>query len=946
MFQSQVKPFVASITLKGVRVHNLKSIDLEIPKGQSLTICGVSGSGKTSLAFNTLYAEGRRRFVETLSPRVRQHLEKLDRPDADSIENVPAAIAVRAHRGSPNQRLTVGITTELIFFLRQLFTCSKDIVCYQCDRHVHASHPGTVADKCAALPSDTRILVGFRHDFVRSEKIDEQINAIKAQGFLRAIVDSQVVRLDELRQSQVTNCRSIEIIVDRLTGGSAKRPRVMESLGIASKYGKTGYWLIIDAPTSYPFDVGQSETVQIEGKPWRKFNLSSELRCQRCGTIFPDPQEDLFNWNNEKSACPTCMGIGQVLLPSESLVVQDKRKSLSAGAITPLENKPFDSLRKQFLEAVRNQGIPSDIRYCELNADQVQLIWNGAGGIYDLFSEIIQKGTTAKKRAAEKWMHLSPCPTCHGFKLSAQGLSYRLNGMNIGQWSQLSASRLQSQIAVVPMPDSPGASLLSSLIDKITNRLEYLCKIGLDYLSLDRPMNTLSSGEGQRVALTVGLASTLVNALYVLDEPTLGLHASDCSIIIDSIDQLAGRGNTVVVVEHNETVIRESSRVIEIGPGAGEQGGKIVFDGPPDEMVLQKDSVTGDFLSGRRGYVHFERTIRPAKGQLQLVGATGNNLKSLDVVFPLGVLCVVTGVSGAGKTTLVANTLFAAIGNRIGQIVNPPLPHQQLIGAGQVDEVVLIDHSPVGKTPRSNPATYIKVFDEIRKVFAETIDAKTANLSPSHFSFNVEGGRCPKCEGDGQLSIDMQFMADVVVTCEACQGKRFRKEILSVRYRNRSIADVLEMTAREAISFFRGQIKIQAKLKSLVDVGLEYMTLGQGAHTLSAGESQRLKLAVYLSTSKRKKTLFILDEPTSGLHAADVVTLIDCFNAVLAVGHSIIIADHNLRLIASADHVIELGPGSADNGGELVFAGTPEELSRCPHAKTGQAINQVLLYQQ
>ena len=934
---------MTTIRLKGVCENNLKSIDLEIPQHQALTICGVSGSGKTSLAFDTLYAEGRRRFIETLSPRIRQNLEKLDRPDAELIENVPASIAVRAFRNSSNQRLTVGIVTELEFFLRKLFVVASDVVCFQCGQQLGQTSPGETANWLESITANTRYMIGFDCPIASGNDLKEAISTLRATGFVRAIVDGKMSRLEAIEIKSKSDSVSLSVIVDRLTSGNSDRKRIIDSISTAQRSGNNGYWIITE-----PFDRSDQTThphfeSNIDGKPWLRFDFSERMTCTNCQLDFPRPDTNIFNWNNHSAACSHCTGEGHTLEPSESLIVPDKRKTINDAAFALFAQKPFASFKPSFEKFADSNGIDRGLRFFELTDSQKELLWSGQEGILSIFEQVRLNENAANWRKAQSWMRRKICSQCHGFRLNPMSLSYRLDGAHYGQWTSLNVAGLSERLNSLNQNEFL-TTHASAELTAIQSRLEYLRSVGLEYLSLDRPVNTLSSGEAQRVSMTVSLASTLVNALYVLDEPTVGLHATDCPIILNSIDCLRKRGNTVVVVEHNEQVIRNSHRVVEIGPAAGERGGKIVYDGDPPGLLLTK-STTADFLVGRRGIVHFERSVRKPKGQLQLVGATGNNLKNIDVTFPLGVLCAVTGVSGAGKTSLVCQTLYGAIGNRIGQKCPQPLPHQQLTGVGQIDEVVLIDHSPVGKSPRSNPATYIKAFDEIRRVFSETIDAKTANIPPGHFSFNVDGGRCPHCEGDGQLSVDMQFMADIKITCEACQGKRFRKEVLAVRYRGKSIADVLDMNAREAMAFFRGQTKLQSKLKSLVDVGLDYMTLGQGAHTLSAGESQRLKLAAYLGSTRRNKTLFILDEPTSGLHAADVVTLLDCLSAILAVGHSMIVADHNLRLIASADHVIELGPGSADNGGNVVFTGPPADLVKQTDIKTGLALNELIQLQ-
>ena len=805
--------------------------------------------------------------------------------------------------------------------------------------------PSEVVDWLESIDSKARLLIGFDMDLDVVEDVNESVSRLRSSGFLRALIDGAIVRLDDKPGDVSWTTASVGIIVDRLSTGSVDRNRALDSISTAIQAGADHYWIAIEPFESDRTKPAHSTLIEIDNNPWMLFQFSNHLTCANCRITYPQPEVNLFNWNHATSACASCDGTGVQLKPFESLIVPDKRKTIADGAIAIFKTKPFDKSQESFFKFAESNSIPLDRRYFEISEAQKDILWNGQLGIHSIFNDVFVNESAASRRRAESWMQTETCEECSGQKLSQISLSYRIEGMNIGQWAQMNILSLRDNVE--KLRENPRWAKCADVeLGIIDCRCRFLESVGLEYISLDRSMNTLSSGESQRVSLTVSLASCLVNGLYVLDEPTVGLHAADCPIVLESINSLCDRGNTVVVVEHNEQIIRQSKRVVEIGPAAGESGGRLVYDGDAEGLIKKSKSTTADFLAGRRGIIHFERALRQQKGHLQLVGARGNNLKNIEVKFPLGVLCAVTGVSGSGKTSLVAQTLYGAIGNRIGQKCPQPLEHEQLSGVGQVDEVVMIDHTPVGKSPRSNPATYIKAFDEIRRVFSETIDAETANIPAGHFSFNVDGGRCPHCEGDGQLSIDMQFIADVKVTCEECQGKRFRKEILGVRYRGKSIADVLAMTAREALSFFRGQTKLQAKLKSLVDVGLEYMTLGQGSHTLSAGESQRLKLAAYLGATRRNKTLFILDEPTSGLHSADVVTLLDCLSAILAVGHSIVVADHNLRLIASADHVIELGPGSADNGGYVVFTGPPGELVKRQDAKTGQALKELIQQQQ
>ena len=829
------------LRLRNVCVNNLNGVDLDIPAGQLLLICGVSGSGKSSLAFDTIYAEGQRRYIECLSPQIRQFVTQLDKPEADSIEGVPPAIAVKAFRGNVDRKTTVGNATEIVEHLRLAFAEAATVTCQTCDLEIRKATPDTVAADLAALPEGTRYQVCF--EAAKDLDFASALMSAKSNGFVRAIVGETTIDLSAPDKNQLppgAAIDSVRVVVDRLAAGSSEATRITESLEIAFQQGQGSCEILTAA------DEADDETVAIGGKHWRVAGYSNSLICSGCQTEFADATPKLFSHNHRNGVCETCDGLG--------------------------------------------------------------------------FADKFDRET---------------CKACAGQRLNASALAFCLDGRNIAQWCQLPLQEFRDAVNGLSLPKGVAQST-KWLWSQIDSKLDYLLQVGLGYLTLDRPLRSLSAGEAQRVSLTTCLSSTLVNSLYVLDEPSVGLHASDTQRLITAIGKLHQRENTVIVVDHDEDIIRSVPRIVEVGPGAGCDGGEIAFDGSPEQMIQSGKTITADFLAERRGVSFNQENRRQPRGSLTLRGARGHNLKNIDVEFPLGCLTVVSGVSGSGKSSLVGQTLYGAVCAKKEVSCDPPLPYDSLIGESQFDEIVLVDRSPIGRSARSNPVTYVKAFDDIRRCFADSADAKAKNLNVSKFSFNASGGRCDKCEGAGRLTVDMQFMPNVSVTCDQCNGTRYRSEVLSVKYRGRNIADVLNLTVREAFAFFRGQPKIQAKLKSLIDVGLEYVCLGQPATTLSSGEAQRLKLGLFLNASKSKRALFLLDEPTTGLHMADVTKLLDCFDMLLTVGHSLIVIEHHLRVIQSADWVIDMGPGAAEAGGQVVVAGPPEVVAECERSVTAK----------
>lgn len=936
----------SQIELRGVEVHNLKQIDLDIPHHQLVVVCGVSGSGKTSLALDTLYAEGQRRYIESFSAYTRQFLERLEKPAAERIDGIPPSIAVTQQTPSRSSRANVGTATEIVDYLRLLMAKIGTTQCYECGRVVRRDNPDSVVNTLRELDEKARYMVLFTvvpDDRPRTDILQQ----LQEEGFIRLLVEDRTVRLDDaLSLDDAAN--QVEVIVDRLTG-STDEARVRDSLETAFGHGQGRATVLVEATAVGEATAlhAQSSSRSVDGRAWRQVNFNQRLVCDDCEIVYPLPSPKLFSFSSPLGACPHCEGFGNLVGIDMDLVVPDPTKSLKEGAIAPWSTPAYAQELKNLLALAKELEIPIDVPFRDLSEQHLQVIRDGAperefGGLNGFFAWLEKRKYKMHVRVfLSRWRSYTQCPECSGARLRRESLATRVGGKNIAEISGMKirdAAEFFERLNLSEHDREVGQLML----EQIRNRLHYLQVVGLDYLTLDRPLRTLSGGEAQRVALTSALGSSLVNMLYVLDEPSVGLHPQDTNKLLHALFDLRDRGNSVVVVEHEETVLRAADHVVEIGPGAGETGGSVVYEGSPDEMAESEDSLTGDYLAGRRGISSPESRRKTTRGWVKIAGARGNNLKNINVELPLGVLCVVSGVSGAGKSTLIQETLYPALCRRKRKDSMKPLPYEDVFGDGQIDDVILVDQSPIGLSPRSNPVTYIKAFDAIRAVFADTVDARTHNYTAGHFSFNVDGGRCSACNGDGFVQIDMQFLADVFMKCGQCQGKRYRKEILDVKYRGQSIADVLDMTVRQAYSFFRGQEKVQTKLKRLLDVGLEYLRLGQPANNLSAGEAQRLKLAGYLSSAKRSRTLLLMDEPTTGLHFSDVVNLLDCMEALLDRGHSLIVIEHNLQLIKAADYVVDMGPGAADQGGTVVAQGTPEEVARSPESLTGQFLKPLL----
>ncbi len=938
-------PAVGVIQLRGVRVNNLKDVDLDIPHGQLLTFCGLSGSGKTSLALDTLFAEGQRRYIECFSPYTRQFLHQLEKPEADEIQGIPPAIAVTASRKSGNARTTVGTVTEVIEFLRLLFARTAELVCPDCQRAVTCNSPQDVTSELAEIQEGRRLQIAFPVSWQSAGERESVLSDLRRNGFRRVIFQGSSGEVDGLIGDSDTSdeAAELQVVVDRLKTSSDLPSRCTESLETAYFYGHGHAAVLLELPAGAKSDAAQT----IDGRLWERRGYCNHLICGNCQRGFSEPEAALFSFNSPHGACPECEGFGSVHYIDMDKIVPDPSKTLREGAIVPWKSPAYQHELDELIAIADQHDLPLDVPFSEMGKEHLDLIWQGDrandfGGLNGFFRWLEKRKYKMHLRIfLARWRSWRDCPQCHGRRLNDTALAWQIDGRNI---AELSATSIDELIQCLEAGESASDDRAQTqLVHQITDRLRYLQQVGVGYLTLDRPLRTLSAGEQQRVALTRALGSTLVNLLYVIDEPSAGLHPHDVQKLKPQICELHDRRNTVVIVDHDPEIITMSQRVVELGPSAGRAGGEIVFDGSPGDLAAQATTPTGQFLAGKRGFSYSaERRRDASRSKIKLFGARTNNLKNIDAEFPLGVLCVVTGVSGSGKSSLVRQTLAPAIEMelRSGSPTRPDC--DQVLGAGKIDQIAVIDQTALGKISRSNPATYVKAFDEIRKVFAGTVDAKTRSLKPGHFSFNVEGGRCEHCNGEGYLTIDMQFMADVLRKCEQCGGTRFKSSIREVRYRNRNIAEVLEMTVDDGFAFFRGHKRVQTRLKLLKDVGLGYVQLGQPVSTLSTGEAQRLKLAAFLGAGGAKRTLFIMDEPTSGLHMADVVRLIDCFDALIDVGHSLIVIEHHLLMMAHADHIIDVGPGAADAGGRIIATGTPEEISENDESVTGRYLAQLI----
>ena len=910
-----------SITARGIRVHNLKNIDVEIPLGKLVVVSGVSGSGKSSLVFDTLFAEGQRRYVETFSTYARQFLDRMDKPDVDHIDGIPPAIAIQQKNPVKSRRSTVGTATELNDYLRLLFARIGKTYCEGCGRPVESSSVERIVKEVLALDQGTRFLVVFPITVSPRLSSESQIAILKEQGLVRLWSEGRLVDLTEEPGFDFHRAGDVQGVVDRLVVKPEIRERLADALETAFRLG-AGHLRILILDTK------------------QELRFSNRFYCGYCGIEYPKSTPNLFSFNSPIGACPKCQGFGNTIEIDTDLVVPDKRKTLREGVIQPWSTPAYGHLYEELKDAAPAYGIPLDVPFHKLTAKQVELIMEGTQdfcGVREFFEWLEHKKYKMHVRVfLSKYRGYVTCTECNGKRLNRKALNIKINGATIGDVCAMTVEQSRNFFQDVRLNgyEEEAARLV---LHEIKERLDYMVRIGLGYLTLDRLTRTLSGGEAQRVNIATSLGSSLVNVLYILDEPSVGLHPRDTERLITTLKRLRDLGNTIVTVEHDRDIISSADQLIDLGPGAGERGGRIVYQGTIEGLAKNKNgSLTGEYLLGGRVIEIRHARRKPTGREIVLKGACQNNLKNIDAAFPLGMFVCVTGVSGSGKSTLIEDTLYPALKKRLGGYRGTVGKHQAVTGVNNVRDVMLVDQSPIGRTPRSNPITYLKAFDEIRRLFASTREARIRNLTQSAFSFNVASGRCESCQGEGYRRVDMQFLADIFVTCEKCRGRRFRRDVLDIRYRHKNIREVLEMTVEEAKEFFEDFSAIINALRCLEDTGLGYLRLGQPATTLSGGEAQRLKLASFLAQRGCEDILFLFDEPTTGLHFDDIKKLLDCFQRLIMEGHSVIVIEHNLDVIKCADYVIDLGPEGGERGGYIVGVGTPEKIARLKDSYTGK----------
>jgi excinuclease ABC subunit A len=909
------------IEIIGAKSHNLKNIDCRIPRGKITVITGVSGSGKSTLAFDTLFAEGQRRYVESLSTYARQFLEKMDRPDVEAIHGIPPAIAIEQKNTVKNARSTVGTASEIYDYLRLLFAKIGEVFCPECRVKVSGDTVEGVVEQISDRYRGFKIFILSTVPLDDGQGKDLRVKDLIKNGYYRIWQEGKILDLTSLSSSEMERLKAVSLVIDRLFVEEKERSRLSEGVQRGFQQGN-----------------GKMEVVTEAGE---KITFNRSFSCNTCGRKFSEPEPLLFSFNNPLGACSTCQGFGRVIGIDWQKVIPDPKKTLKERPFAPWNTPAYEDLYEYLWEACRRYKIPLQKAFEELLPSQKEILLSGKGkfiGLKGFFEWMEGKRYKVHYRVfLSKYRAYTPCPVCRNTRLKPETLNVLIAGKNIAALCDMPISDLQPFFENLPIRDFQ-KRVGERLLKEIRDRIRFMADVGLGYLTLSRQTRTLSSGEYQRITLARSLGSALTDTLYVLDEPSIGLHARDTHRLLQSLRRLRERGNTVVVVEHDPDVIRAADEVIDLGPGAGRRGGSVVFQGELESLIGNRDSITARYL--RDGTISPPaKSPRRPQGWIAIHNAREHNLKGIDVKIPLGMLVCITGVSGAGKTTLVHNILYAgARGN--GNSGFEKGAFDAIEGLEQVDDLILVDQSPIGKSLRSNPATYIKLFSEIRDLFAQTRDAKRYGFKPRHFSFNTEGGRCETCQGAGFQILDMQFLEDVIVTCETCEGKRFRPEVLRVFYRDRNISEVLNMTVEEAMTFFQGHKRILPKLQILRDVGLGYLTLGQSTNTLSGGESQRLKLAQHISQGRQGKNLFIFDEPTTGLHMADVELLLMTFQELLSHGHSLIVIEHNLDLIQRADYIIDLGPEGGEEGGKVVAQGDLKSVMASPQSYTGQFLKQ------
>ncbi|HEV3207131.1 MAG TPA: excinuclease ABC subunit UvrA [Terriglobales bacterium] len=980
-----------TIVVRGARVHNLKNVDFDIPHNSLTVVTGVSGSGKSSLAFDTIYAEGQRRYVESLSAYARQFLERIEKPDADVIDGIAPAVAIRQKNTTRNPRSTVGTATEIYDYLRLLFARIGRTYCLQCGQEVRRDTVDEAAEAVLRLGEGTRLNALFpllpftsltaggteaveskkrgsvsssRSSSSRSQKtrsreaqpgpalndqLKNRLSDLRQRGFNRLYQNGRIFEFSTPESLLDADFgQSVFLLVDRLVVAPDARARIVDAIEIG--YREAGEIIF--------------ETVPRDDQPAQRTRFSHRFECKHCNLRYEEPEPRLFSFNNPYGACPRCQGFGNTIDFDLDLVIPDPSKTLNEGAIEPWTKPKYRTFYTEFKRHARQLNVPLDVPWAELDPEQRRKVIEGEAkfpGVRGFFNYLERKKYKLHVRVfLSRYRGYSICSTCGGARLRVEAQQVKINGRNICQVCSMTVEEASRFFADVTLSDQESA-IAEKLLQEIHERLQFLLDVGLEYLTLDRMASTLSGGEAQRIQLATSLGSRLVGTLYVLDEPSIGLHSRDTHRLIKILHDLRDLGNTILVVEHDPDVMRASDRILDLGPGAGESGGQVIAAGTYDQILKTPGSLTGRYLSNELRIQLPSARRKPGSRQIRIIGARAHNLKNIDLVLPLGMLVAITGVSGSGKSTLLHDVLYRALSSAKQQTNGVPAPTpgwSELEGAELIDDVILVDQSPIGRTPRSNPVTYIKAFDGIRDLFASLPESKKRGFSAGHFSFNIPGGRCETCQGDGTVTVEMQFLADVELICEECKGARYKPQVLEVKYRGKNIHDVLNLTVKEALQFLAGVPKVVEKLRVLDEVGLGYLRLGQSATTLSGGEAQRMKLAAHLQPAssreigrpsnstdrarRRNRTLYIFDEPTTGLHFDDVSKLLSAFRRLIDAGGSILVIEHNLEVIKTADWVIDLGPEGGERGGYVVGAGPPEAIAKLPNSYTGKFLARVL----
>jgi excinuclease ABC subunit A len=936
------------IVIRGARQHNLKNINVEIPRDRLVVITGLSGSGKSSLAFDTLYAEGQRRYVESLSAYARQFLEQMEKPDVDTIEGLSPAISIEQKTTSKNPRSTVGTVTEIHDYLRLLFARAGRPHCYQCGKEIHSQTIQQIVDQVLALPPGTRLQLFSPIIRGRKGEYRKEFDYLRKSGYARVRVDGEVRDLSEEISLDKNKKHTIEVLVDRLMVKEGAGKRLADSLATALNLSEG----------IVKIDTGAAEELV----------FSEKFACVDCGISYPEISPRMFSFNNPYGACPQCDGLGTTNYFDPDLIVPNPGLSIREGAVVPWQGRnsmyfhqtlqsladhyridlytPFKNLPAQVQKVLLYGSDGEQIKFHYEREDRRHYYYREFEGIIpNLERRYRETDSEIIREEMEKYMNVRPCPACRGARLRKESLFVKVGGLNIHEVTEKSIRQALEFFAHLDLTPRE-REIARRILKEISERLGFLLNVGLDYLTLARSSATLSGGESERIRLATQIGSGLVGVLYILDEPSIGLHQRDNARLLSTLKRLRDLGNTILVVEHDRETILEADYVLDLGPGAGVHGGELVFKGTPRELLQSETSLTGKYLSGRLK-IPIPPRRRKARGKfLTLVGASENNLKDITVKIPLGLFTCITGVSGSGKSTLILDTLYRALAQKIYQAKERPGKVREIQGLSEIDKVIEIDQSPIGRTPRSNPATYTGLFTPIRDLFAQLPESRARGYPAGRYSFNVKGGRCEACGGDGILKIEMHFLPDIYVTCEVCRGKRYNRETLEVQYKGKNIWDVLDMSVDQALKFFENIPAIRAKLETLADVGMGYIKLGQQATTLSGGEAQRVKLSRELSKRSTGKTVYILDEPTTGLHFDDIRKLLSVLNRLVDSGNTVIVIEHNLDVIKTADHIIDLGPEGGDAGGQVIAEGTPEELARARHSYTGQFLKKVLEHDQ